>query len=183
MHRLTYLRLSGRGEIGPRPPKSASIWPGVYKTRDIASRYAQLMKTKCPSLRYVCIERRAWEITRESNPAGSTGTDDLSGIELRELEYSERIAIPLFAIAHLESQSGLPMTELEFLYEASSVERHNMRVSKERMIEEGMSMTDGRFQNHLIDRGEEGWWVGTDDEEEDTSEESDDSDDEEDFRG
>ena len=167
MRHLTHLRLHGRGEIGPRPNKASSLWPGVVKARDIAFRYAQLMKSKCPSLQFIRIEKWAWQATTKDDQVIG---DDYANIELRELDYLERSAIPLFAIAHLSSQSGLPMSELATDYETSEEEEERFQQLMER-IEERERWQDEESDE---DTSEDDWEDY--DSDEDDSDESDDSD-------
>jgi hypothetical protein len=82
------------------------------------------------------IEEWAWQIT---TAADAIQDDDYTTIELRELDYLERTAIPLFAIATEQSQSELPMPELANEYATSEGERERLQELMERMEQRRMS--------------------------------------------
>jgi len=139
LHRLTQLRLDSKSAHSGRfPPKDSSLWPGVDKEKDIAYRYAQLLKSKCPSLQYIKIQRWAWHVT---SPLGALdpGADIYSQVELRQLEFEEKLAIELFAMDTFANQAGLPGPE-EFHEELTEEENERLdRIFEEvqRAIQEG----------------------------------------------
>lgn len=64
------------------------------------------MKSLCPSLQYIQIGHSAYfEVTAPLEMA--PGTDIQEQIQLRELDFSEILAIPLFAMETFTNQSGL----------------------------------------------------------------------------
>ena len=71
-------------------------------------RYAQLMRSKCPSLQYVQVGTWAWHITAPlpGVPVREAAAD--TKVELRELEWEERMEIELFALDTFAQVSGLP---------------------------------------------------------------------------
>lgn len=83
----------------------------MHKAKDIAYLYAQLIKSKCPSLQFIRIEKWAWQFVAPIDLASIIVGDNYTKIELRELDYDEKSVIELFAITDLASQSGLPMPE------------------------------------------------------------------------
>ena len=98
-------------QSGKYPRESSSLWPGVVKSKEIAMRYVQLMRSKCPTLQYAQIQRRAWHITAPPSGVPILEADAESQVELRELEWDERMNIELFAIDTFPTQSGLPGPE------------------------------------------------------------------------
>lgn len=74
-------------------------------------RYVQLMRSKCPTLQYVQIQRHAWHITAPPSGVPILEAYAESQVELRELEWDERMYIELFAIDTFPMQSGLPGPE------------------------------------------------------------------------
>ena len=110
LQHLTQLRLNGKSwRTGQYPSKASSLWPDVHKAKDIALRYAQLIHSMCPSLKYIRIQWWAWQI----QPARSSSLDGEQQAEtgFRELDHDETWAIELFAIHTFVSQSGLPGPE------------------------------------------------------------------------
>jgi hypothetical protein len=105
LRRLIYLRMDSKIHPSSRYPSSAtSLWPGVTKPKEIAKRYIQLMRSKCPSLQYVSVQNCAWQITSPIPGVPAREAD----VELRELELEERMSIELFALASFAQKSGLP---------------------------------------------------------------------------
>jgi hypothetical protein len=62
------------------------------------------MRSECPSLQYVQVKNWAWQIT---SPMPGVPARE-AHVELRELEWEERMGIELFALASFAPQSGLP---------------------------------------------------------------------------
>lgn len=104
---LKQLRIDKRSQCSDRiPTPESSLWPGITKSRQLARCYAKLMKSLCPSLQYIQIGYAAhFEVTAplEMNPE----IDIQEQIQLRELDFSETLAIPLFAMETFTNQSGL----------------------------------------------------------------------------
>lgn len=65
------------------------------------------MRSQCPSLQYVCVRHYAWQITSPlpGVPVREVAAD--KKVELRELEWEERMAIDIFNLASFAEQSGL----------------------------------------------------------------------------
>jgi len=96
---------------GKYPTESSSLWPGVVKAKDIAKRFIQLMRSRCPTLQYVQMQRWAWQITAPLSGVPVLEADADSQVELRELEREERKEIELFATDSFVANSGLPGPE------------------------------------------------------------------------
>ncbi|KAE9368856.1 hypothetical protein N431DRAFT_415599 [Stipitochalara longipes BDJ] len=109
LQRLIYLRMDSKSHrSGPYPASSTSLWPGVVKPKEIAKRYIQLMRSKCPSLQYVQVKNWAWQIT---SPLPGVPVREVAAekkVELREMEWEERMSIELFALDSFAQESGLP---------------------------------------------------------------------------
>jgi hypothetical protein len=91
---------------GQYPTKESSLWRTAKKPKDIACRYAKLMKDICPSLQYIRIHDWTWEFfpRRKFKPSSS-------GPMIRELEYDEVRAFEILSFETLTSQGGLPCPE------------------------------------------------------------------------
>jgi hypothetical protein len=106
---LNQLRICRRiSEIvqGQYPTKESSLWRTVKKPKDIAYRYAKLMKEICPSLQYIRIHDWTWEfIPRRKFKPSSRGP------MVRELEYDEVRAFEILSFEIFTPQAGLPGPE------------------------------------------------------------------------
>lgn len=91
---------------GNYPLKAATLWRDALRPRDIASRYAKLAKSLCPSLKHIKIGQYAWEI--EAPEVFETEEDIYTQIKLRRLDNYEANSIEIFAIRTFMSQAALP---------------------------------------------------------------------------
>ena len=91
---------------GQYPTKESSLWRTVKKPKDIACRYARLMREICPSLQYIRIHDWTWEFVprRKLKPS-------CKGPIIRELEYDEVRAFEILSFEIFSSQGGLPAPE------------------------------------------------------------------------
>ena len=112
MHHLTQLRI-GSGlskryneELCPYPTRQSSLWPGIVYSHDIAFKYAQLIKSLCPSLHYVRIHYWTWEfgvLSFEPSPPVYT---------IREMETDETLCMDILSFDRFsDRQAGLPFQE------------------------------------------------------------------------
>jgi hypothetical protein len=80
----------------------------------IAQRYAQIISSMCPTLRYIMIgygQDLAWEILTPSEEWTGYPTTSKAPVSLRLLELDELLEIELFAYTEFPEQSGLPGLE------------------------------------------------------------------------
>jgi hypothetical protein len=107
MRYLNQLRICRRRwSLGQYPRKESSLWVTVKKPKDIAYRYAKLIKEICPSLQYIRIQDWSWEFVprRKFKPSSI-------GPKLRELEFDELLAIEILSFDIFPPQAGLPGPE------------------------------------------------------------------------
>lgn len=92
---------------GQYPTKKSSLWRTIKKPKDIACRYARLMKEICPSLQYIRIHDWTWEFIprRKLKPS-------CKGPIIRELEFDEVRAFEVLSFENFTSEAGLPCPEL-----------------------------------------------------------------------
>lgn len=106
---LTELRLNARtfryGRHYPFPP--SSLWPGIVEPEEIAKRYILLMSSLCPSLQYVMVGDRAWQICRPNNALRRYPTRRSLAVELRRLDFDEIRGMELFALTEFADTAGL----------------------------------------------------------------------------
>jgi hypothetical protein len=148
LQNLTQLSLHSRShKTGQYPRKTSSLWAGVENPKEIAIRYAKLARSKCPSLQYIQIGVRAWQITA---PHGflhnETEEDIFDQVQLRQLEREEILAIELFAMDSFTTQSGLTGPEYP---EEETTEEEEMRLN--RLFERiDQAIAEGRDPRDLI---------------------------------
>jgi len=107
-----------------------------HKAKEIACLYAKLIKSKCPSLRYINIRTWAWEYT--DLPGKSYLSDeDISQIAIRPLEHKEILAIELFAMPNFTNQAGL--------VGLARPSEHEMSAEEEETLEALTADIDRRF--------------------------------------
>lgn len=110
--RLTQVRLSSKSMRKGRYPKpESSLWVEVNRPKEIAARYAQLIKSMCSSLQYVEIGVWVWHATTDPNFSMSDDTDIYSEIHLRQLELDESISFGLSYMDNFAGEAGLPQPE------------------------------------------------------------------------
>lgn len=107
------------------PRAQSSLWPGINQPKQIASRYVQLMKWKCPSIQYVQIERWIWQLSTPPNMESLSESEIYDQITLRRLDFDEMVSMDLFSYDNFPEQAGL-----------SCVKR--VTQSKQVRIEEGL---------------------------------------------
>ena len=89
------------------PSLKSSLWPRVKKPKDIAYRYAMLIKSLCSSLQYIRIHHWTWEVVpvRQFVPSPLEWT-------LREMEFDEIICMQVLSTERVSyRQAGLPHEE------------------------------------------------------------------------
>jgi hypothetical protein len=90
-----------------------------------------------------------WQITVPQAVALRTRGDTYSKIELRELDFDERMSIDLFALDTFTSQSGLPGID-EYHKEMSEEDSHRMDLQME---EVEAALREGRPVRRLFGEG------------------------------
>jgi hypothetical protein len=116
---LTQLRIGPRtwrgcsGRIQEGPSEIPALrWEGLTEPKDLAYRYAELIKRICPSLQYIRIYDWSWEFVprRSSMPSPLRWT-------LRELEFEETLAMEIMSLERFSDQAaGLPSQERKHRY-------------------------------------------------------------------
>ena len=96
------------------------------------------MRSECPSLQYVQVESWAWQIT---SPMPGVPARE-AHVELRELEWEERMGIELFALASAPQSAG-PDNYYEELSEEAELRMDRRLAELERRFAAGdHNMTD-----------------------------------------
>ena len=109
---------------GPWPNEQCSLWEGVHEQKQVALRYAQLLKTICPSLQYVRFQDWAWQISlaRESLKTRKQAANTSNQHEMFELDWESMKQIHIFAKDPVSTQCGLSQVASEGPQEVDWVE-------------------------------------------------------------
>lgn len=121
---------------GPWPKKDNSIWQDVHEPKEIALHYAQLIKSLCPSIRFVRFQEWTWQFLLQSNASEIVENDNRTQYMAIELEWTEVNRIPIFAKDPIDTQSGLPIDVMRGPYIMNWAEMEETeRIVNERMAE------------------------------------------------
>lgn len=107
MHKLTHLRMDGKSHTSRKWPPQTPFFPTLTKPMDIARRYAKLIRSKCPWLQYIQIRDWTFQIT---SPLPGIRVREAAAeikVEIREMEWEERMGIEIFAMDSFVAASGL----------------------------------------------------------------------------
>ncbi|KAK0128119.1 hypothetical protein ONS95_000102 [Cadophora gregata] len=137
LKQLTQLRLNSKSAHGGvYPTKESSLWIGVKRPKNIAERFAKVLKYRCPSLQYVQIGQWTWQYT----DLVDRHFEDSDQVQIRQLEYDEMMTFELFAMNTFASEAGLP--EPETVHTEWSEEEENRM--ERTLAEIGLAFEEGR---------------------------------------
>jgi hypothetical protein len=105
MRNLVHIRIMAR-YLGRFPPPSASYWPGVTYSKDIALRYARDMHSICPSLQYIQIRHYLWQVIPH-DWSSCHKTDCALEHDFVEIDADELAQVELFSYTMFPELSGL----------------------------------------------------------------------------
>lgn len=108
----------------------------MHEPKQIALRYAQLVKSLCPSIRFVRFQEWTWQFSLQSDASKIIVSDDRSQYTAIELEWTEVNKIPIFAKDPIDTQSGLPIDDMCKPYDPDWAKMEaTEKIVRERMAE------------------------------------------------